>query len=95
MSRYPAIIDRMKIHTYFKDPRCWCFLSAIIAEYLMEEYPGELTYRRISPLPPARSGNIIVSKTYAKSDVLSTFFQCCREYLDEHPCLTGLLPDSV
>ena len=95
MSQYPANIHILKIPSQFKDPRCWAFVHAHIAEHLIAEYPGELTFRRISPSPPARTGNLIVSKTFAKPEILNAFLRCCREYLKNHPDLISLLPDIV
>lgn len=96
ISRFPAVMDLMKIHDHLKqDSRCWFFVAASISEHLMNEYPNELTLRRIEPMPPARNGNIIVSKTFFRSDILQAFYDCCREYLKERPYLINLIPDTV
>ena len=95
MSRFHPVIPGFNIYQHFSDPRCWAFYSATIAEYLISEYPGKLTCRQISPMPPARSGNIVVSKTFARPDILQVFYNCCQEYVAERPYLTSLLPETV
>ena len=95
ISRYPSVLQAINVHRYFKDPRCWALIPISIAEHLVSQYPDELTYRRISPAPPSRSGNLIVSKTCSRPDVLNTLLYCCREYLEERPYLESLLPDDI
>lgn len=93
-SRYPAVMTLLNVIHHFKDPRCCSFIPASVAEYLMAEHPGELTYRRVSPSPPPRTAYIFVSKTYSRPDVIRAFLQCCREYLEERPWLESLLPED-
>lgn len=94
-SRFPPVSNGYNSYQSFQDPRCWAFSSASIAEHLVAEHPGELTYRQISPMPPARNGNVIVSKTFFRPHILQAFYHCCREYLAERPYLTSLLPETV
>jgi len=94
-SRYPAVWKLMKVADQFDDRRCWFLTHATIAEFLMAQNPGRLTTRQISPAPPQRLISIMVSKSYTRRDVLDAFLSCCREYLDERPYLTPLLPDTL
>jgi len=94
ISHAPSVMNMLNIPRCFKDPRCWALVPASIVGYLTAEHPGELTYRPIIPAPPPRSGNIIVSKSYYRQDVIDTFLCCCREYLEERPYLKSLLSDN-
>ena len=95
VSRYPSVMDMMNLYSDFKDPRCWAFVYASIAEHLMSEHPGKLTSRHILPAPPSRGCYLTVSKTYARSDIINALLCCCREYLEERPYLESQLPDSI
>lgn len=95
VSRYPLVMDLMNLFTDFKDPRCWAFVPASIAEYLMSEHLGQLTFRRIVPAPPSRACYLAVSKTYIRSDIIDALLCCCREYLEEKLLLENQLPDSI
>lgn len=95
ISRYPSVMQAINVHRYFKDPRCWALIPVSIAEYLVSQYPDELSCRRIFPAPPERSGNLIISKSFSRLDVVNTLLNCCREYLAERPYLESLLPDNI
>lgn len=94
-SRYPTIMNQLNVHQYFDDPRCWAFVPSTIAEYLATAHPEQLVCRDFCSQPQRRTGMITVSKTYRHQDVLRVFFQCCQEYLDEHPFLEGLLEEDT
>lgn len=94
-SRYPAIWKLVKVADQFDDPRCWFTTHSTIAEFLKAQNPEKLTTRLISPAPPQRLVSIMVSRSYTRRDVLDAFLGCCREYLEERPYLTPLLPDSL
>ena len=95
ISRYPLVMDFTNLCRDFKDPRCWAFVHASTAEHLMSKHPDELTYRRIVPTPPPRTGNIFIAKTYSRPDVIKTFLSCCREYLEDRPLIESQLPDNM
>jgi len=94
-SRYPAVWKLRSVPDQFDDRRCWFLTHATIAEFLMAQNPEKLTPRQIAPAPPQRLVSIMVSKSYTRRDVLDTFLGCCREYLEERPYLTPLLPDTL
>jgi len=94
-SRYPSVNNILTVFSRFDDPRCWFLTHANIAEFMAAKHPGLLTTRQISPAPPGRQISIMASKSYTRRDVLDVFLGCCREYLDERPYLTPLLPDSL
>ena len=94
-SRYPPVWKTMQVADQFDDPRCWFTTHASIAEFLKAQKPGKLTTRQITPAPPQRLVSIMVSRSYTRSDVKDAFLHCCREYLEERPYLTPLLPDSL
>ncbi len=95
ISHFPVVTNALNTHLYFRDSRCWAFVPSTIVEHLIAEYPGQLTYRQISPMLPTRNGNIIVSKSFSRPDILQAFYSCCREYLAERPYLESLLPDNI
>ena len=94
-SHYPMLRQIMTVANRFDDPRCWSITHASVAEFLTAQNPGQLTSRQVSPAPPERFANIMVSKSYTRQDVLDAFLGCCREYLEERPYLTPLLPESL
>lgn len=94
-SYYPPVWNILKVADHFDDPRCWSLSHVGIAEFLKAQKPGKLTTRQVSPAPPGRLVSIMVSRSYTRRDVLDAFLGCCREYLEERPYLTPLLPDSL
>ena len=94
-SRYPALRQIMTVASRFDHPHCWSITYASVAEFLTAQNPGQLTSRQVSPAPPERLASIMVSRSYSQTDVLDAFLRCCREYLEERPHLTPLLPDSL
>ena len=94
-SHYPPVWNILKVADHFDDPRCWSLSHVGIAEFLKAQKPGKLTTRQVSPAPPERFASIMVSRSYTRRDVLDAFLRCCREYLEERPYLTPLLPDSL
>ena len=95
VSRYPSVNSILTVFSRFDDPRCWLLTHANIAEFMVVKNPGLLTTRQIAPAPPQRLISIMVSRSYTRRDVLDAFLGCCREYLEERPYLTPLLPDSL
>ena len=81
----------MSIPNYFNDPRCWAICSASTAMFLIAQRPGTLSFRRIEPAPQPSLCSLLISKSYAREDVVETLLRCCREYLQERPYLTPLL----
>lgn len=77
--------------TYFRDPRCWGICSANNAMFLIAQQPDTLSFRRIETAPSPSLCSLLISKSYARSDVIETLLRCCREYLQERPYLTPLL----
>ena len=92
---YGVALNQKGVPAYFRDPRCWSLLGATTAHYLLEQYPGLLTYRTIDPAPQPRTGYVMVSRSYFRSDIIQAFLRCCREYVEEHPMLECLLTDDV
>ena len=88
---YAQATARMSIPNYFNDPRCWAICSANISMFLIAQRPGTLSFRRIEPSPQPSSCSLLISKAYAREDVVETLLRCCREYLQERPYLTPLL----
>ena len=81
----------MSIPNYFNDPRCWAICNANISMFLIAQRPGTLSFRRIEPSPQPSLCSLLISKSYAREDVVETLLHCCREYLQERPYLTPLL----
>lgn len=81
----------MSLPTYFSDPRCWSICSATAAMFLIAQRPDALSFRRVEPAPSPTQYTLLISKSYAREDVVETLLRCCREYLQERPYLTPLL----
>ena len=93
--QYPLLRNMLDVSMYFDDPRCWALVHVSMAEYLLAQHPGELVARRVVPEPPSRVCNLVVSKSCTRPEIISTLLRCCREYLEERPYLTNLLPDTI
>ena len=81
----------MSMPNYFSDPRCWCICAANIAMFLVTQRPNILSFRKVEPEPSHSTTSLVVSRAYARVDVVETLLRCCREYLQERPYLTPLL----
>ena len=88
---HARVTAAMSLPTYFSDPRCWSVCQAIHAMYLIAQRPDALSFRRVEPEPQHISFNLLISKSYAREDVVETLLRCCREYVQERPYLTPLL----
>ena len=74
-------------HKYLTDPRCWTFSPASIATYLVDSMPDKLTFRRVTPAPPKRFCNLLISKTCRETKIIDQLLLCCEEYISERPYL--------
>lgn len=77
----------MSIHTYFLDPRCWCFALSNAASQMVSDHPDILTIRRISPAPACRICNALVLKTYPDEQIINSFMGCMDEFVAKNPYL--------
>ena len=92
---YQVALSQQSVPAYFRDPRCWSIIGATTAYHLLEQYPDILTCRAVEPVPPPRTGYVVVSKSYSRPDIIQAFIRYCREYVEERPMLECLLPDDV
>lgn len=81
----------MSMPNYFSDSRCWCICAASIAMFLVAQRPNILSCREVEPEPSHSTTSLLISRAYAREDVIDTLLRCCREYLQERPYLTPLL----
>lgn len=72
---------------YLTDPRCWALMPSDIALQTVARRPQELTIRQIAPEPPPLPCSLVVSRSYADTEVLQCILQCCAEYAEERPHL--------
>ena len=83
----------MSMPLYFHDPRCWSLCTANVAMFLISQAPQRLSFRRVDPTPKENTIHLLLSKAYARQDVIDVLLDCCREYLRERPYLRPLLPN--
>jgi hypothetical protein len=59
--------------------------------FLVAQRPNILSCREVEPEPSHSTTSLLISRAYAREDVIDTLLRCCREYLQERPYLMPLL----
>lgn len=79
--------DWMAMGNYLNNPKSWAVVPASIALQLTSNKPEMLTTRHITPTPPPRFCDFLISKLYPDQEVLQLFFSCCSDYVDDRSYL--------
>lgn len=64
------------VHNYLTDPKLWSLVPASVALSDIAYNQG-LTYRQITPAPPARKCSLLISKAYREDKVIRMLLGCC------------------
>lgn len=75
------------VHHYLTNPKAWALVPASIAIADISQRMGQLTYRKITPEPPARICNIIIAKAYGEEASIRAFLECCNRFIEEREYL--------